>query len=101
MKPSQEQTVDIVCGVVSNVIEDWGLDATLSPETCLVSELGFTSMDMIDVVSTLETQLRRKLPYEELVMLPEGGYREDISIGELATFVYDNYDVTRTEAGAI
>ncbi|MDC3957713.1 hypothetical protein [Polyangium jinanense] len=93
MKPSEADILKIVQTVVGEIIEDWHLDVEITPETQLVADIGFTSMDFIDLFASIDTQLRRKIAYEPLLQTPGGNYRADITSGEIASFIWKNYDV--------
>ena len=54
MKPSQQEITETVCKIVKRITEDWNLDAAIVPETRLIAELGFTSIDVIDLLASLE-----------------------------------------------
>jgi acyl carrier protein len=101
MKPTHDAIVATVSTVIGNIIKDWGLDAELGPATRLNADLGFTSMDVIDLFATLEITFQRKMPYESFITAEGGGYRSELTIGELSDFIDRNFDVRRTEPSAI
>lgn len=101
MPPSEQEIIGTVREIVTAIMQDWGLDADVNASTRLIGDLGFTSMDIIDVIATLETRFRRKLPYESLVTFEDGSYRSEIAVEELAGFVHRNFDVTRQETMAV
>lgn len=101
MKPSIGEIDSTVQGVVQSITRDWGLAVELNRETRLAAQLGFTSMDTIDLFATLEMQFRRKFPYESFIVVEGGGYRPDLSLGELADFVHANFDSGRPEPSAV
>ncbi len=101
MKPSPQAVLDTVLGEVTNTTRDWGLDVQLASTTRLNSDLGFTSIDIIDLFATLEIAFQRKLPYESFITVEGGGYRSDIAIGELSEFIYEHYDTPRPGPAAV
>jgi acyl carrier protein len=101
MKLSKEEITNTICASVSTLTQDWSLDIAVVPETQLVQELGFSSMEFIDLLATLETRFQRKFPYEQLMTTDEGGYRQELTVSELSMFVYDNFDVARAPHGAV
>jgi len=74
-------------GTVEEFIEDWGLDAEISPETKLVRDLEFDSIDVIQLVVAIEGAFQsRSLGFQDLLMR-EGRYVDDLSLGEIEAFL--------------
>jgi acyl carrier protein len=92
---TRPEILDAVVSVVSDITRDWNLDVEIKPESRLIGELGFTSMDIIDLMAGLDMRLHRKLPYESLMVLDDGGYRQELLVSELADFLEQNFDVER------
>jgi acyl carrier protein len=101
MKPSIGEIDATVSEVVNGITRDWGVSAAFSRDTRLAADLGFTSMDTIDLFATLEMRFKRKFPYESFIVVEGGGYRPDLSLGELADFVHANYDTGRPDPAAV
>ena len=101
MKPSYQAILGTVSGAVVEITRDWGIDAEPHPDTRLSADLGFTSLDVIDLFATLEIEFQRKLPYESFIAVEGGGYRSELTVGELSDFIHDNFDTPRPDATAI
>ena len=101
MLPSEQEIIGTICDIVKNIMKDWGLDAEVDDGTLLIQDLGFTSMDIIDLIATLETRYQRKLPYESLVTFADGSYRSELAVKDLAEFIQKNFDVTRPDSIAV
>ena len=101
MTPTDQEIFDTICTIVREITEEWNVEADIAGDTRLIAELGFTSMDVIDLLASLETKLGRKLPYEKLVVLEDGGYRQELTVADLTDFVYHNLEVTRDLPGAV
>jgi acyl carrier protein len=101
MKPSHETILGTISSVVAGITRDWGVDSEPTATTRLNGDLGFTSMDVIDLFATLEVKFQRKLPYEAFITVEGGGYRSELTLGELADFVNDNFDNTRPDPTAV
>ena len=48
-------------------------------------------MDVVHLLASVEMRFGRKLGYEQL-LVKNGTYRTELSIGELSRFVYEEYD---------
>lgn len=75
------------------IIEDFLIDfdeeyqEDLTPETKLLADLGFESIDVIQLVVAIEEELKtRNVQFEELLMV-DGRYVDDLSIGQIAEFL--------------
>jgi acyl carrier protein len=101
MLPPEQEIIATIREIVKNIMQDWGLDAEVGTGTLLIKDLGFTSMDIIDLIATLETRYQRKLPYETLVTSADGSYRNELAVKELAEFIRQNFDVTRHDTIAV
>lgn len=72
---------------VEEFIEDWGLDAAVTPETRLVEDLEFDSIDVIQLVVAIERAFdSRSLGFQDLLM-KEGRYVDDLSLAQIEAFL--------------
>ncbi|PWN54717.1 acyl carrier protein [Abyssibacter profundi] len=92
--PSGEpQDADALYGVIVSILEDFlqdmdtDFDGDISRQTQLLSDLGFESIDIIQLVVAIEEALgQQDAPFEKLLM-HNGRYVEDLSVGQLVDFV--------------
>ncbi len=63
----------------------------LEPASLLGADLNLTSIDILHVLASIDMRLRRKLPFQELVITPHG-YVQDLSVAQIAEFVHSTYD---------
>jgi acyl carrier protein len=73
--------------ILYKMMADIDFDEEIRPSTWLVADLGFESIDIVVLGTTIQQQLNDKLPFTEY--LSQVGQREirDISFDELVTFV--------------
>ena len=96
MKPTPDQIVTAITSAITNITAEWSLSADVTPDTKLIGELGFTSMDVIDLFAMLDVALQAKLPYERFVVpAGDGEYRQEMSVAEIAAFVDEYFDRPR------
>ncbi len=83
-----KDTVDqTVVSTLEDFIQDWGLDAEIAPETTIVADLEFDSIDVIQFTVALESAFgNRKLGFQDLLM-QDGRYVDDLSVGQFQSFV--------------
>ena len=86
MKPTPEQIQDEIAAILREMTKGWDLDAdSFGPETQIVSDLGFSSVDIIHLMASMEMRFNCKLPYDEIIM-QDGHYVDDLSLRELPDF---------------
>ena len=62
----------------------------MSADTKLLADLGFESIDIIQLVVAIQEEvLRRKLSFDKLLM-KDGRYVDDLSIGQIADYLAAN-----------
>jgi acyl carrier protein len=84
--------LDRVVRIVSDMTTDWDLDLSggIGPETLLIADLAFESIDVVQFVVALEERFgRRNLPFEKLLMV-DGRYVDDLSVAQVADFLHDH-----------
>ncbi|KKN15304.1 hypothetical protein LCGC14_0987420 [marine sediment metagenome] len=78
-----------VISVLNDTIQDWDLDLEepIGPETTLIEDLAFESIDIVQFSVALEQALGRKdLAFEKL-FIDDGAYVDDVSVTEITTFL--------------
>lgn len=91
MNPTREQIRADIEGILQEMISSWGVDDGIGAGTKVVADLGFSSIDLIHLMASIEMRFHRKLPYDEIIM-KDGQYAEDVSVDELVDFVARNID---------
>jgi acyl carrier protein len=88
-----------VIAVIEDLIQDWGLelDAGVTPETRLVENLEFASVDIIQLCVALEQAYERKLGFQNLLMR-DGSYVGDLSVHQVAVFIESRLHATEGAA---
>lgn len=87
--PDLEQVLPRVVSMLNDLTADCdrGFSGAIGPDTRLVADLGFDSVDVVQFALLIEDRFqRRKLPFEKLLMT-DGRYRDDITVGEVAEFL--------------
>ena len=89
-------TIDVIRNdlheIATEMVSDWGLDLPkLGGGTRLSEDLCFSSIDLLNFLASIDVRYQRKLPYESLIM--DGlAYRSDLTLDELANFVYQEFE---------
>ncbi|PZO56948.1 MAG: hypothetical protein DCF15_07855 [Phormidesmis priestleyi] len=83
------QALDVqtkIIALIQALAQDYDLDEPIEPTTALVADLGFASLDFVQLVVDIEAAFNRKLGFQAL-LVEAGSYIEDIQVGALTTFV--------------
>jgi len=76
-----------VVTVLAEFVRDWGLDTDITPQTTLVGDLGFDSIDVIQLTVALERAFgSRKIGFQDLLM-HGGRYVDDLSVEQFQRFL--------------
>ena len=81
--------VERLSALIEDFTQDWDedFDGPLGADTRLLADLGFESIDIIQFIVAIEEDFGlRKIPFETLLM-QDGRYVDDLSIGQIAAFL--------------
>lgn len=97
MKPSPQDIQKDIISIVTEMVEDWDLDLDdLGVDTRFNEDLCVTSVDMLNLMASIDMKYDKKFEFESLVV-KDGQYIKDLSIGELTAFVAENFDAPNPE----
>jgi len=86
---TKEAVQERVERILHDMTEDWDLesDGEISLETRLIEDLGFESIDVMQLLVSIEQEFdSREIPFIELVMI-EGRYVDDLSVKQIVEFL--------------
>lgn len=78
-----------VLEILKDLTADWDTDFSgdIGPDTRLIEDLAFESIDVVQLVVSLEGRFqRRDLPFEKLLM-HDGRYVDDLTVQQLVDFL--------------
>lgn len=87
-----DRVAEKVLQVIGDMTSDWdvGLASPLGPETRLIADLAFESIDIVQLVVSLEEAFnKRSIPFDRLLMV-DGRYVEDLSVRQVTDFLRDH-----------
>ncbi len=79
-----------VIHILREMTSDWDLEFSgdIAPNTHIISDLEFESIDVVQIVVQIEETFQRKdLPFEKLLMV-DGRYRDDMTVEEVVDFLH-------------
>ncbi|MHC0053391.1 acyl carrier protein [Actibacterium sp. D379-3] len=72
---------------LAEFVEDWGVSVAITPDTTLVEDLEFDSIDVIQFVVAVESAFgTRNMGFQELLM-QDGRYVDDLKVSEITAFL--------------
>lgn len=92
---SREKILEEVLTIVRDMTKDFDTDFAggVGPQTHIVGDLGFESIDVVEMIVAIEEHYRRRdFPFQELVM-KEGRYH-DFTIQDLVDFLHTHVSIT-------
>ncbi len=78
-----------VLDILQDITRDWdvGYSGGITPESRLVADLGFESIDIVELVVALEGRFQtRNLPFDRLLMM-DGRYVDEVVVRDLIDFL--------------
>jgi acyl carrier protein len=86
---SRQTILSTVTGTIESLVQDWDLDQSIDADTRLVADLGFESIDLIQMVAALEQEFGRpNISFSEL-LIADGRYVDDLTIQQIADALAD------------
>jgi acyl carrier protein len=73
-----------VVSVLEDLTQDWDIEDPIRSETRVVADLGFESIDLIQMVGALEKAFRLRSGSLVDILVADGRYVDDLSVGEIA-----------------
>jgi acyl carrier protein len=85
----KETILSGLTGILRDMTVDWDLyySGDINADTKLIAELGFESIDIVQLVVAIQEHFkRRNLPFEELLMA-DGRYVDEITVHDAVAFL--------------
>ncbi|MBD2310265.1 acyl carrier protein [Desertifilum sp. FACHB-1129] len=89
---TRESITESLVAIIEDMTSDWDLTSTeeINQNTQLISDLAFESIDIVQLVVAIEESFQKRgLPFEK-VLMNDGRYVDDLKVGELSDFLYQN-----------
>jgi acyl carrier protein len=96
MKQTRQETLDYVLQMVQGLCQDWDYADPVSPDSLLFTGLGLESLDAVVLGTAIQDHYHVQMPFAEL-LADIGEKRRDLSIAELADFVYQHLSAAAAE----
>ncbi len=75
--------------LLEDFTQDWDheFEGGMNRETRLLADLGFESIDIIQLIVAIEEDITRKKVAFDKLLMKDGRYVDDLSIGQIADFL--------------
>jgi len=81
--------LDGVVEILEEMTKEWdtGFSGSIGPETSLMNNLTFESIDIVMLIVAIEERFGKKgMPFEELLMV-DGHYVDDLKVAQIGAFL--------------
>ncbi len=88
-QPTTQPIESIVLQILEAMVEDWDFDddtAPVSASARLIADLGFSSVDFVQLFVAIEEAFGRKLGFHDLIM-PNDRYVDDLGVDQITTYI--------------
>jgi len=89
MSVAQQTVIDSILDILRDIVRDWDLelDGEMTPDSLLVANLGFASVDFVELATSIEDlHPNVELNFDGLI-INDGRLVEDLSVQQVADFV--------------
>lgn len=86
MNAASDRYVEQLAALLRDFTQDWdsASDDPIVRETLLFADLGFESIDIIQLIVAIQEEIvHRNVPFDTL-MMKDGRYVDDLSVGQIA-----------------
>lgn len=92
MKRSREEILADLLLLLRGLADDWEYSGEITPDTYLLADMGFESLDVVVLSTAVQEHYGQGLPFPEF--FAEIGQRQlrDVSVGEWVDFIYKYLD---------
>ena len=89
MQVEKSEVESKVMQVIHSIVDNWNeeIEDDITTESLLVEDIGFASIDFVQLSVEIEKKFDCKLGFQELLM-QQGAYVEDLSVQQIVDFVH-------------
>lgn len=90
MKPSREEIMGDVLGLLRKLADDWEYSGEITPETRFFADMGLRSLDVVVLGTAIQEQYKQVFPFVKL--FAQIGQRPvpDMPVGEWVDFIAEH-----------
>ena len=89
---SKETILETLATILADMTSDWDIEheGGIGPETRLIADLEFESIDVVQLIVAIEERFqRRDLPFEKLLM-KDGRYVDEFRVADAVDFLHQH-----------
>ena len=90
MSIAREQVKAEVLNLLSAASDDWEYSGTITPETGLLGDLGFESLELVILGVSIQEHFKRTMPFPEYLAGLGEQQAKDVYVGDLIEFTYQH-----------
>ena len=81
---------EVLCNVIEvieEITEDWDMEDPIEKDTRLSADLGFSSVDVVQLFASISSRFQQKFRYDKLIVDENQQYKDELTVGEIADYV--------------
>ena len=88
-KLNKQTVIQDLIEILTDMTSDWDLDfdGSIGPNTALIADLGFESIDVVQFVVAIEERYQRRDLAFETFLMEDGRYVDEIIVEDTAEFL--------------
>jgi len=89
LKFTREEIERDLIAILTDMTQDWDLAFSdgITPETRLMADLAFESIDVVQLVVAIEAHVQRRHLHFEQLMMVDGRYVQELTVKEIVDFL--------------
>jgi acyl carrier protein len=89
VKFSHEQIERDLVNILTDMTADWDLsyEGGIQPETRLMADLAFESIDVVQLIVAIEAHFQRRHLHFEHLLMSDGRYVQELQVKEMVDFL--------------
>lgn len=99
MKPSRDEIMADVLGLLTKLADDWEYHGEIAPQTRFFSDMGLRSLDVVVLGTAIQEHYRQTFPFVQLFAQVGKRAVPDMPVGEWVDFIHEHMqDVPAADA---
>ncbi len=82
-----------IIAILTDMTADWDLSFTggIKPDTRLMADLAFESIDVVQLVVAIEAHVKRRHLHFEKLLMADGRYVQELQVKQIADFLAQQF----------
>ncbi|MCX7013497.1 MAG: phosphopantetheine-binding protein [Candidatus Sumerlaeota bacterium] len=96
-QPTKEQVFNDLVKIIRDLAEDWEFSGEITPDTTMLGDLSFESIDAVALASAIEELYGQSFPFAEYFSQLEERKIEDLRVQDVVDFIHGHLQPAETK----